>query len=93
MSKPGLSIESAASVIARDMVTKHLEVFGPAIRAERAVSQSVVSAYIDGLAGAVALTITGGHGARNDVIEATIIKLREAIARDLMHLQRIRGLS
>lgn len=86
MTASGLRIESAASVTARDMIQKHMSTFARAIRADRAASQSTVAAYIDGLAGATALTVAGGHGSRTDVIETTVAKLREAIDRDLRHL-------
>jgi site-specific recombinase XerC len=88
MTEPGLSIESAASVTARHAITQHLTSFHRVIRTDRAASQSTVAAYVDGLAGVVALTIAGGHGSREDVIEATIKLLREAIDRDLTHLTR-----
>lgn len=86
--KPGLRIESAASVTARDMITKHLAVFGHAVRSDRAASQSTMAAYIDGLAGVVALTIAGGHGSKPDVTAAAMTKLMDAIERDLKHLRR-----
>lgn len=86
--KPGLRIESAASVTARDMITKHVGVFAHVIRTDRAASQSTASAYIDGLAGVVALTIAGGQGSRADVIAAVTTKLIAAIDRDLRHLGR-----
>lgn len=82
----GLRIESAASIVARDIIQRHMHVFAHVIRTDRAANRSTVAAYIDGLAGAVALTIAGGHGSRTDVIEATIKTLREAVDRDLMHL-------
>lgn len=85
--KPGLRIESAASVTARDMIQNHMHTFAHVIRTDRAASQSTVAAYVDGLAGTVALTIAGGHGSRTDVIEATIKTLREAIDRDLRHVR------
>jgi len=89
MSKPpGLRIESAASVILRDTIQQHMGVFAHVIRTDRAAGQSVAAAYIDGLAGAAALVIAGGHGSRADVIETTIKTLREAINRDLQHLAR-----
>lgn len=90
MTKPGLNIESAASVTARDMITKHLHTFAHVIRRDRVASQSTVAAYIDGLAGAVALTISGSQGYREDVILATMEKLRDAINRDLIMLARER---
>jgi hypothetical protein len=86
--KPGLRIESAASVTARDMIQKHVNIFAHVIRTDRAAGQSTVAAYVDGLAGVAALTIAGGHGSRADVIEATVARLREAIDRDLRHLAR-----
>lgn len=83
----GLRIESAASILARDMIQNHMRIFSHVIRTDHAASQSVVAAYVDGLSGAVALTVAGG-GSRTDVIEATIAKLREAIDRDLRHLAK-----
>jgi hypothetical protein len=84
----GLRIESASSVIARDMIEKHIGTFAHVIRRDRAANQSVVAAYIDGLAAVVAITIAGGHGSRSEVIDATVAKLRENIDRDLKHLAR-----
>lgn len=86
----GLRIESAASVILRDTIVKHMATFMHVIRHDRAANAGVVAAYVDGLAGAVALTIAGGHGSREDVMLATMEKLREAINRDLVHLARAR---
>lgn len=85
----GLKIEAAAGVLARDQVTKHFEQFSYAIVRDRLASQGVVAAYVDALAGALALTIQGRHGSKNDVIEATVKKLRESIERDLKHLKVI----
>lgn len=84
----GLRIESAASVIMRDQIQKHMQIFAHVIRRDRVANASVVAAYVDGLAGATALTIVGGHGSRQDVIEAVIKSLRAAIDRDLQHLAR-----
>lgn len=86
--KPGLRIESAASVLARDMITKHIGTFAHVIRQDRVANQSTIAAYIDGLAAVVALTIAGGHGSRPDVIAATTLKLMDAVDRDLKHLRR-----
>jgi len=82
----GLSIETAAGVVARDMIRQYMEQFAFRVRRSRPASQQVVAAYVDGLAGAVALTIAGGHGSKEDVVNATIAKLRESIDRDLTHL-------
>lgn len=84
--KPGLRIESAASVTLRDSILKHMAVFAHVIRRDRAANASVVAAYVDGLAGATALTIAGGHGPRTEVIDAVIKSLRQAIDRDLVHI-------
>lgn len=87
MSKPGLSIESASSVIARDFVKKHMHVFSHVIRKDRAAGQSTAAVFIDGLAGALALVIAGGHGqSRDEVLDAACKTLREAVNRDLRHL-------
>lgn len=86
--RPGLRIETAAGVTARDLVTQHLAAFQWAIRNDRLSAQATVAAYVDGLAGATALAIAGRHGSRDDVIEATIKQLREAISRDLKHLKQ-----
>jgi hypothetical protein len=50
--KLGLRIESAASVILRDTIKKHMQTFSHVVRSDRAASASVVAAYIDGGAGA-----------------------------------------
>lgn len=86
--KNGLRIESAASVILRDTILKHMGIFAHVIRTDRAANASVVAAYVDGLAGATALTVAGGHGPRTEVIDAVIKSLRTAIDRDLQHLAR-----
>jgi hypothetical protein len=81
--KPGLSLATAASVILRDAIVKHMEQFALVIRRDRTCNASVVAAYVDGLAGATALTVAGGHGPREQVIEAVIQSLRTAVDRDL----------
>ena len=83
----GLRIEAAASIAARDMITKHLGAFSHAIQRDRIAGQATVAAYIDGLAGVAALVIAGGYGSKSEVIEATIKSLCEAIERDLRHLK------
>lgn len=83
---PGLRIESAASVVARDMIQNHVRIFAHVIRTDRAANQSTVAAYIDGLAGVMALTIAGGHGSRNEVLAETIIQITRTLERDLRHL-------
>lgn len=85
----GLRIESAAGIVLRDTVQKHMATFAHVIRQDRVANASVVAAYVDGLAGATALTIAGGHGSREDVIDAVIKSLRLAVERDLGHLGRV----
>ena len=87
MSKPGLRFESAASVTLRDTIKQHMSVFYHVIRNDRIAGQSVVTAYADGLAGALALVIAGGQD-RTEVTENAIKTLREGIERDLQHLGR-----
>jgi hypothetical protein len=82
----GLKIEAAASVILRDAISRHMAAFALAIRTNRRTGKDVIAAYIDGLAGAMALTIAGRHGSKDDVINATIAKLLESVDRDLRHL-------
>jgi hypothetical protein len=84
----GLSIESASSIIARDMIQKHMHTFGHVLRTDRAAGQSTIAAFADGLAGATALAIAGGLGAKREVIDAVVAKLRDSIERDLKHLGR-----
>lgn len=84
----GLSLESAASILATDMIQNHVAQFVHVIMHDRLANRSVVAAYIDGLSAVVALTIMGRQGSKEDVIEGTIAKLRENIERDLKHLLR-----
>lgn len=86
--KPGLRIESAASVTLRDTIVAHMRAFSHVVRHDRAAGQSVVSTYIDGLAGAVALVIAGGHASKEDAIYETVRTFKDALERDLKHLQR-----
>lgn len=86
MTQPGFSIESAASVIARDTITKHIQTFAHVIKNDRIAGQSVVATYVDGLAASVSLVIQGRHASKEEIVEATVAKLRDAIERDLRHL-------
>lgn len=85
--KDGLRVEAACGVIARDGVAQFFKIFGLTVRTDRAAGQSTVAAYIDALAGAVALTVAGGHGSKEEIVNATIVKLRVAVERDLHHLK------
>lgn len=84
--KPGLRLETAASVIARNFVLDHMRQFAHVIRKDRASNASVTAVYLDALAGVLALTVVGGHASRDEVLQAVGEKLREAVNRDLRHL-------
>lgn len=81
--KPGLRIETAASVILRDFIQDHADKFTLVVGTDRAASQAVVAAYIDGLSMAMAATIIGGLGSYDDVVQSTVRFLRDALERDL----------
>jgi len=85
--KPGLRIESAASVTLRGTLKSHMEIFAHVIQHDHAAGQSVAAAYIDGLAGTLALIIAK-QGDAEGITDRTIKTLREAIQRDLRHLRR-----
>lgn len=86
--KPGLRVESAASVTIRDTMHKHLSVFAHVIRTDRVAGKSTHAEYVNGLSGVIALLVAGGHGSKEDVLNGTIEKLREYVDRDLRHLGR-----
>lgn len=88
MSKLGLSIESAASIIMRDTMTRYFTTFSEVLVNDPNVARTVVAALVDGLAGACAYAIAGRLGSKEDVIEMTIKQLRECVDRDLQHLGR-----
>lgn len=85
---PGLRVETASSIIMRSLIHDHMGKFALVIRRDRAAGQATTSAFIDGLAGTMALVVAGGHGSRDEVYAATCKKLREALDRDLQHLGR-----
>lgn len=85
--QPGLRIETAASVTARDMFAQHLKAFAFVIRTDRHAAEATLKTYIDGLAGTLALVISGRHGGKDEMLNATMTKLREATERDLAHLR------
>jgi len=80
-----LRIETASSVVLLDTLQQYFHAFAHAIRADRAAGQACTAAFVDGLAGTMALVIAGGHGSKEDVLESTIAKLREAVDRDLRY--------
>ena len=86
MANDGLKIETAAGVMLRDAVRKHMTLFALTISANRHTGMDVVAVYVDGLAAAMALTIAGSHGSKDDVVFSVLTKLSEALDRDLQHL-------
>lgn len=82
----GLTIETAAGVVLRDVLGQHMQAFAVTIRASRPTGQDVTAAYVDGLAGAAALTIAGGHGSKEEIVNAITARLRACVNRDLTHL-------
>lgn len=86
--KPGLRIETAASVMLRDMILQHMTQFRVVISKDRAAGQAVVAAYIDGLAAAMALVIAGSHAGKQECADEVSKKLADALERDLKHLKR-----
>lgn len=87
--KEGLRFEAACSIIMRDTIEKHMHTFALTIRRDRVAGQAMLAAYIDGLAGNIALVVAGGHGSRDEVLESVTEKLRDAVNRDLRHLAGI----
>lgn len=88
MTKPGISIESAASTTLKDTIKQHFQVFAHVIRGDRVASQSVTAAYISGLAGTVALSIAGGFVSREEAEKLVMEKFRNQLTEDLQHLGR-----
>lgn len=84
--KPGLRIESAASVTIRETIHRYFAVFSHVIRHDRTAGKSAHIEFVNGLAGVTSLLIAGGHGSREEITEATVAKLREYIDRDLQRL-------
>jgi hypothetical protein len=70
----------------RDWVKGFMKSFAPSIRSEPATSEVTSALFIDGLAGVLALAIAGRQGSEQQIVDATIASLREAVKRDLRHL-------
>jgi len=81
--KPGLSIESAASVILHKTILDHMHTFSHVIQHDHAAGKSVHAEYVNALAGTMALMIAGGQCSRDDIIAGTATKLIECLERDL----------
>ncbi len=84
-----LRFETASSLVARDLIAQFFHAFAHVIRGDRAAGKACTATMIDGLAGTMALVIAGGHGSKEDVLESTIAKLREAVDRDLQHQRKL----
>ena len=70
----------------RDWMKSFMKFFAPHIRSERATSRVASALFIDGLAATLALTIAGRQDSEEEITEAAIDSLREAVKRDLRHL-------
>lgn len=86
--KPGLRIETAAAVVARNTIHNYMSHYALTIRRDRAAGQGATAAFIDGLSGAMALVVAGGHASRDEVLAATCKKLSDALNRDLAHMDK-----
>jgi hypothetical protein len=86
---PGLRIETAASVLLKETITAHMAQFGHVIGRDKAASKSTLSVYVDGLAGAMALTIAGGLCSAHELTNDIDVRLREAVHRDLKYLRKV----
>lgn len=84
---PGLRIETASSVILRDLIKDFMAKFYSVIRKDRAAGQAVSAAFIDGLAGTMALIVAGGHASKEDAIYETVKRFKDCLERDLSHLR------
>jgi hypothetical protein len=82
----GLKIETAAGVTLRDAIRKHMASFALTISENRYTGGAVIMAYVDGLAGAMALAIAANHGSKEEIVNATLVKLRDSLDRDLWYL-------
>ena len=83
---PGLSVETAAHVILRDKIKRHLTEYSDAIMRDRKTGANAVAAFVDGLAGTMAMCVISGQVSRDDCLAATVHALRKALDRDLLQL-------
>lgn len=86
--KPGLRLETAASIIARNFICDHFTQYGAVVRRDKITAQAVTLEFVTGLAGACALAIAGGHASKDEILNVTIATFREYVDRDLQHLGR-----
>jgi hypothetical protein len=75
-----------AETVGRDWLKIFMKSFAPFIRSERTTSQVASALFIDALAGVLALTIAGRQDSEQQIVDATIASLRNAVKRDLRHL-------
>jgi len=87
--KPGLRIETAASVMAADMMAQHLKTFKNVIQNDRHTNGAVIAAYIEGLACVVALTVAGRHGGYWEVMASVDERLRDEVDKILKLMKAI----
>jgi hypothetical protein len=75
-----------AKTVGRDWVKEYMKSFAAQIRTERTTSQAASALFIDGLAGVLALAIAGRQDSEEQIVDAAIASLRDAVKRDLRHL-------
>ncbi len=73
----------------RDWVKSFMKSFAPYIRSERATSKVTSALFIDALAATLALAIAGRQDSEEEVTEAAVDSLRDAVKRDLRHLREL----
>ncbi len=73
----------------RDWVKGFMKSFAPYIRSERATSKVTSALFIDALAGTLALAIAGRQDSEEQIMDAAIVALEHAVARDLRHLREL----
>lgn len=86
--RPGMNLETAASIVLRDTIHEYFSQFAFVIRGHRDVATSVISEFRNGMAGSIALAIAGGHASKDDILAAEFAKLKEYVERDLSRLKK-----
>jgi hypothetical protein len=75
-----------ADTVGRDWLKSFMKSFAGSIWSERATSKVTSALFIDGLAGILALTIAGRQDSEQQIVDAAVASLRDAVKRDLRHL-------
>jgi hypothetical protein len=78
-----------ADTVGRDWVKSFMKSFAPYIKSERATSKVASALFIDALAGTLALAIVGRQDSEQQIVDAVIASLRDAVKRDLRHLGKL----